>query len=176
MWSEGLDGAIAGMHLSNVEGGSAVPATGIAARPIDTVGQQIVDTEADGFGPARTQSVYGRTSQVLAARDAAGDAIQRIVRANFGRFRLCYQAGLRLNPRLEGRVLAKLSIDSEGTVIVAADGGSDLPDPDVVSCVVRSFANISFPPGAAAGSETVTLVYPIVFTRGAVTDESPPSD
>jgi hypothetical protein len=176
MWSDGLDGAIAGMRVSGLEASAAPPAAGIAARPIETVGQKIVQAEADGFSAARAQSVYGRATQVLAARDAAGEAIQRIVRANFGRFRLCYEVGLRLNPRLEGRVVAKLTIDTEGAVVVAADGGSDLPDPDVVSCVVRSFANLAFPPTAASGAEAVTVVYPLVFTAGAVGEDPAPGD
>jgi mono/diheme cytochrome c family protein len=87
--------------------------------------------------------------------------IQRIVKANFRRFRLCYEAGLRNNPNLAGRVSVKFVIDRKGAVALTADGGSDLPDGGVVSCVVRGFGNLSFPEPEGG---MVTVVYPIVFT------------
>jgi hypothetical protein len=166
MWNEEL-GGISGMHLSSTGSGSEAPANGIAAGPIETGGAKVTRDDADGFGAARVASVHRKATEVLAARDSAGEAIQRIVRANSGRFRVCYEAGLRSNPNLEGRVVAKLVIDSSGNVVVASDGGSDLPDADVVSCVVRGFANLAFPPTAASGMQAVTVVYPFVFSRGA---------
>ncbi len=91
------------------------------------------------------------------------EVIQRIVRQNFGRFRLCYEAGLRNNPALQGRVAVKFVIDRKGAVASAADGGSDMPDASVVSCVVRSFSNLSFPEPEGG---IVTVVYPILFAPG----------
>mgnify|MGYP006314362019 FL=1 len=52
------------------------------------------------------------------------EVIQRIVRQNFGRFRLCYENGLRNNPTLSGRVSVKFVIDRSGAVSTAQDGGS----------------------------------------------------
>lgn len=91
------------------------------------------------------------------------EVIQRIVRQNFGRFRLCYEAGLRNNPALSGRVVTKFVIGRDGAVAQASDAGSDLASQDVVSCVVRSFNNLSFP--QPEGGVT-TVVYPIVLTPG----------
>jgi len=91
------------------------------------------------------------------------EVIQRIVRQNFGRFRLCYEAGLRSNPGLSGRVATKFVIGRDGAVAQASDAGSDLPDQQVVSCVVRSFHNLSFPQ-PEGGIATVT--YPIILTPG----------
>jgi hypothetical protein len=96
------------------------------------------------------------------------EVIQRIVRQNFGRFRACYEQGLLRNRGLTGRVSVRFSIDHAGTVTQAVDGGSDLPDTDVVACVARSFTELSFP--EPAGGE-VTVVYPIVFSpEGADAD------
>jgi hypothetical protein len=91
------------------------------------------------------------------------EIIQRIVRMNFGRFRLCYENGARGNPSLQGRVTVKFLIDRTGAVSMAADGGSDLPDQNVVQCVVRSFSNLSFP---QPDNGVVTVVYPILFSPG----------
>jgi hypothetical protein len=83
-----------------------------------------------------TVTVNGRLSQ---------DVIQRVVRQSFGRFRLCYENGLRTNPKLAGRVTVKFTIDGTGAVSSAADDHSTLPDQGVVSCVVRGFGYLAFP-------------------------------
>jgi len=91
------------------------------------------------------------------------EVVQRIVRQNFGRFRLCYENGLRNNPNLQGRVAVKFVIGRSGEVTTAQDGGSDLPDQGVVSCIVRGVGNLSFPQPEGG---IVTVVYPIVFSPG----------
>ncbi len=57
----------------------------------------------------------------------------------------CYADGLRKNPALQGRVTTRFTIDQTGSVSAAQDGGSDLPDQDVVQCVVRAYGNMSYP-------------------------------
>jgi len=91
------------------------------------------------------------------------EVIQRIVRQNLGRFRLCYENGLRTNPELAGRVAVRFVIDRSGAVAVAQDGGSDMPDRGVIGCVVRGFQNLSFP---EPDNAIVTVFFPIVFSPG----------
>lgn len=93
----------------------------------------------------------------------APEVIQRIVRQNFGRFRLCYENGLRANPGLTGRIATRFVIDRTGAVSMSQDAGSDMPDQAVVGCVVRSFSSLSFP-SPEGGVATVT--YPITFSPG----------
>jgi hypothetical protein len=90
------------------------------------------------------------------------EAIQRVVRQNFGRFRACYQQGLGRNPALEGTVRARFVIGRSGAVESAADGGSSLADAAVSACVVRAFSSLSFPEPEGG---IVTVTYPIVLTR-----------
>jgi hypothetical protein len=91
------------------------------------------------------------------------EVIQRIVRQHFGQFRLCYEAGLRANPSLQGRVGVRFAIDRSGAVSFASDGGSDIPDQGVVQCVVAGFRTLSFP---APEGGTVAVSYPLVFSPG----------
>jgi hypothetical protein len=91
------------------------------------------------------------------------EVIQRIVRQNYGRFRFCYEDGLRRNPHLEGRVTVRFAIGRDGAVSAAQNGDSDLPDASVVTCVIRAYMNLSFPPPEGG---IVTVVYPIMFTPG----------
>jgi hypothetical protein len=90
--------------------------------------------------------------------------VQGVVRQSFPQFRACYAAGLAKNARLEGRVVVKLSIAADGGVSSAQDGGSTLADDAVVSCVVRNFQLLTFPPPEGTA---VSVVYPLVFAPGA---------
>lgn len=89
------------------------------------------------------------------------ETVQRIVRQSFGRFRACYNEGLRSNPALAGRVTTRFVIGRDGSVVTAGDGGSDLPDAGVRACVHRAFSSLSFPQPEGG---IVTVAYPILFS------------
>jgi hypothetical protein len=110
--------------------------------------------------PPTNAGAGGGYSAIVSGRLPA-EAVQRVVRASFGRFRLCYEDGLRRDPGLQGRVSVKLVIDRQGSVATAADAGSTVRDDEVVSCVVRSFQALSFPEPEGG---IVTVVYPLVLS------------
>ncbi len=114
-----------------------------------------------GAHKSRVSFRYGHGELYVTGR-LEPTAIQRIIRQNFGRFRACYEEGLRRNPELEGRVTTRFVIGRDGAVSNAGDGGSDLPDPRVVSCVVKAFYGLSFPQPEGG---IVTVTYPIAFSR-----------
>jgi hypothetical protein len=89
------------------------------------------------------------------------EIIQRTVRQNFGSFRLCYDVALKVHPELNGRVSAKFVIASNGSVRSVSNGGSDIPDPAMVACVLRVFRTLSFPQPEGGGKVAVT--YPLIF-------------
>lgn len=89
------------------------------------------------------------------------ESVLRILRANWGRIRLCYENGLRRNPTLAGRVVVRFIIGRDGSVNNSADGGSTLPDPEVVSCIVRAFYGLSFPQPEGG---IVHVTYPILLS------------
>lgn len=111
-----------------------------------------------GYRPRFEGPRYGR---VETSGHLPAEVIQRIVRQNDGRYRFCYENGLKANPTLQGRVTVKFLIDRHGAVALAADAGSDIPDEAVRRCVVSSFTTLSFP---APDSGVVTVVYPLVFS------------
>jgi len=87
------------------------------------------------------------------------DVIQREVRLHSGQMRACYEDGLRTNPSLQGRVEVRFVIGRDGSITIAQDGNSDLPNPTVRACVVKQFYNLSF----ASPGGTVQVTYPLVF-------------
>jgi hypothetical protein len=111
-------------------------------------------TGAPHIRPAGDTQVSGRLPP---------EVVQRIVRQNYGRFRMCYENGLRANPNLTGRVTARFVIGREGSVSNVQNGGSDIPDAGVVSCVVQAFYSLSFP---TPENGIVSVSYPIMFSPG----------
>lgn len=88
------------------------------------------------------------------------ETIKRIIRANFPRFRQCYEAGLKKDPGLRGTVIARFIIDTTGATESASYSGGTLPDASVQSCVVGVYRTLSFP---EPESGKVMVSYPIDF-------------
>lgn len=89
------------------------------------------------------------------------EAIQAVVRQNFGRFRACYEKALPGNKTLAGTVTVSFVINPDGSVRDATNDASTLPDPHVVQCVVEGFGRLTYPPPQGG---YVTVVYPVVFS------------
>ena len=172
------------------EGGGGIGSTGgIGLGSIGSIGHGAGTGTGQGFGSGhgrlggshRTAPPQVRMGASTVTGALPPEVIARIVRQNFGRFRLCYENGLNNNPNLQGRVSMRFVIGAEGSVSSVANAGSDLPDPTVIACVAKSFKNLSFP---QPDSGVVTVVFPIRFSPGdgspgaksdpPVPDEPPP--
>lgn len=92
------------------------------------------------------------------------EVIQTVVRERHGDLRQCYIAGALANSSLAGTVSVVFTIETDGSVSTANDGGSDLADKSVVACVLGVFSDLRFPPGGASPTE---VTYPVNFgSRG----------
>ena len=162
-----------GLGLSGIGEGGGGRGEGIGLGSIGTIGHGASSGVGVGFGSGigrlsgshKTSSPRVRGGSTSVSGRLPPEVIQRIVRQNFGRFRLCYEDGLRRNPELQGRVAVRFVIDRTGAATSVGNGGSDMPDSAVVSCVVRAFLGLRFPEPEGG---IVTVVYPILF--------SPPDD
>lgn len=172
--SKSLDPVSAGgLGLLAVGAGGGGRGEGIGLGGLGNLGKGAEDGTGQGFGSGHgrlggSQKVSApklRMGQTSVSGQLPPEVVQRIVRQNYGRFRLCYENGLRRNPSLEGKVSARFVIGRDGEVMTVNDAGSDLPDASVVSCVLQNFRGFSFP---QPENGLVTVVYPITFEPGAV--------
>lgn len=173
MWGDEIGDAFGagGLGLSGIGEGGGGRGEGIGLGNIGTLGHGAGTGTGQGFGAGHGR--LGGSHQTKAPKVRMGattvsgrlppEVIQRIVRQNYGRFRMCYEQGLARNPNLEGRVSARFVIGRDGAVSNASNGGSDLPDSGVVSCVVSAFYGLSFPQPEGG---IVTVVYPIMLAPG----------
>jgi Ca-activated chloride channel family protein len=173
MWSDEIGGS-GGLGLAGVGEGGGGKKDGMGLGSIGTVGT------GQGFGAGHGRLGGSHASKAPQVRMGAAtvngrlppEVIQRIVRQNFGRFRVCYEGGLRNNPKLEGRVSVRFVIGRDGNVSSTGNGGSDLPDSAVVSCVERAISGLSFPQPEGG---IVTVVYPVLFSPGDVPPVATPA-
>jgi hypothetical protein len=91
------------------------------------------------------------------------EVIQARVRANYGSIRACYEAGLRKNPDLYGKVTMRFVIETDGHVRRVTPTCTSLPDPQVVRCIAEQYTKLTFPEPERG---IVTVVYPIMFSPG----------
>ena len=160
-----------GLGLAGVGEGGGGRGEGLGLGSIGTLGHGAGAGVGQGFGAGHGRlggAHRGKPAEMrMGATQVSGrlppEIVQRIVRQSFGRFRLCYENGLRANPNLQGRVSVRFVISHEGSVNEVGDGGSDMPDAGVVSCVTRAFRGLSFPQ-PVEGQVTVTC--PINFSPG----------
>lgn len=169
LWGASIDEAAGagGLSLSGLEQGGGGKGEGIGIGRVGTIGTDLGNQ--GGYSRAISQKTHVprppsvRPEGVTTVGRLPSEVIQRIVRQNFGRYRFCYEQGLRGNPNLQGRVAVRFVIGRDGGVSQVQNGGSDMPDGNVVSCVVRSFYGLSFP---APENGIVTVNYPIMFQPG----------
>jgi hypothetical protein len=88
------------------------------------------------------------------------DAIAKVIRSGSDRFQACYNDGLKKNPTLSGQVVARFVIGNDGTVTESDDGGSSLPDKDVVDCVLGRMKQLRFPKPEGT---RLSVIYPLTF-------------
>ncbi len=171
MWGDAIGDSlgVGGLGLMGTGEGGGGSGEGIGIGDIGTIGRGHGTGDGSGFGRGHgglgghhvVHAPTMRQGPLTANGHLPPEVIQRIVRQNFGRFKLCYTEGLRQNPSLNGRVAVKFVIGRDGSVTTSADGGSDLADRSVTQCVIRGFGNLSFP---SPDGGIVTVVYPLIFS------------
>ena len=173
MWGDEIGDAFGagGLGLSGIGEGGGGRGEGIGLGSIGTLGHGAGTGTGQGFGSGhgrlggahKTRAPKVRMGATSVSGRLPPEVIQRIVRQNYGRFRMCYEQGLARNPNLAGRVSVRFVIGRDGSVSNVSNGGSDIPDGGVVSCVVSAYYGLSFPQPEGG---IVTVVYPIAFSPG----------
>ncbi len=161
-----------GLGLTGIGEGAGGKGEGIGINGIGTCGGTVCSGLEGGFGNSLGRNAPGHKTRVPQMRPDGSlsvsghlpsEVVQRIVRQNYGRFRMCYEQGLGRNPNLQGRVAVRFVIGRDGAVSRVQNAGSDMPDSGVVSCVVGAYYGLSFP---APENGIVTVSYPIMFSPG----------
>ncbi len=178
MWGDEINGSygLNGLGLSGIGEGGGGRGEGIGLGTIcgtTCLGSGAGLGHGQGFGLGNGGLGHGThkvrvpsvkpVGQALVSGRLPPEVVQRIVRQNYGRFRMCYEQGLSRNPNLQGRVQVRFVIGRDGAVSNVQRGDSDLPDSAVVGCVMGAYYGLSFPQPEGG---IVTVAYPIMFQPG----------
>ncbi len=134
-------------------------AVGVRVGAVSICGQSFPPAGPKGPAPSDRFESISRCSSGNIGR-LPPEVVQRVIRQNFGHFRMCYENNLRSQPALTGRVTARFTIARNGSVKGASASVESLPTA-MASCVSNAISRLSFPEPEGG---VVHVLYPIVFT------------
>jgi hypothetical protein len=172
MWGDSVGDSFGagGLGLAGTGPGGGGKGEGIGLGSIGTLGHSAGTGTGQTFGSGngrlggahRGNPPKIKTGATTVQGRLPPEVIQRIIRQNFGRFRLCYENGLHTNPRLEGTVTVHFVIESSGVVSgISTATGTDLKDKGMKKCLEDAFTSLSFPQPEGG---KVIVNYPILFS------------
>lgn len=87
------------------------------------------------------------------------------------RFLACYEAALATDPRLTGRILARVEVQYQGQLMKSAVEQSSMQNPPLEACVAEVIAGLTFPPLDGTDEKpdyerTAAVIYPLLFSPG----------
>ncbi len=86
-------------------------------------------------------------------------------------FLACYEAALARNPRLTGRILARVEVQYQGELMSSAVEQSSMKDPELEACIGQALAQVRYPPLTGSDDKpeyerTAAIIYPLLFSPG----------
>ena len=151
-----------GLGMSGTGAGGGGRGDGIGLGGIGTIGHGSGTGSGQGFGSGNGR--LGGSSAAPAAKvevrkptvkgGLPAEVVQRILRRNLGRWRLCYENALKtISTPKPARVELQFVIDTKGAVVGPVVGAGALPE--VASCIRGSLTGLQFPP--PSGGRVVTV-------------------
>ncbi len=92
------------------------------------------------------------------------ETIRRHIQRRMNEVRYCYEAGLKKNPGLSGRISVFFTIDMNGIVTRSEVRENSLTGQDVAQCIARVVQHIRFPPPPDRGTVAVTYPFSLIQT------------
>lgn len=134
--------------------GNMVAAGGAEATAARDEGTTVVEIRIKPIAPSAPISEGG-------SGELDPDAVVRAVRGRLGGIKRCYEAALRQNSALRGKVEVSFSVQESGSLSGVRASEDSLGDAGVTACILGQVRGIRINPGPTGGS--VDFSYPFVF-------------
>ncbi len=119
-------------------------------------------TGVGGLGPKKSADVSIKDDEGDISGQLDKELIRKVIRANMGQIRYCYEQQLQQNPNLAGKVAVRFMIGPDGRVQSAKVAeSSTLNEPRLGECLTVRVRSWQFPSPKGGGNVVVT--YPFVF-------------
>ena len=99
------------------------------------------------------------TAEVRGSLDK--ELIRRVIRQHINEVKFCYEKQLRINNKLQGRVVVQFTIAGTGKVLASMVQSSTLGDPATEQCIAQAIRRWDFPKPQGGG--IVVVSYPFVL-------------
>jgi hypothetical protein len=143
---------VAAIADAAVEVDASMVATPVAPRldpAMMAVGYGAPPSEYARDGAVRGRAQVAEVDSESVASNNSAPAVSRVLRAQLGGLRACYERGLRNNPTLAGMVSLRLVINASGRVSELTSSGLEA-EPAVSACVGARVRGLVFPVPASA--------------------------
>ncbi len=91
------------------------------------------------------------------------ELIRKVIHANRGQIRFCYESQLNRFPKLEGKVAIKFVISPTGSVASSSVASTTVGNPELETCVAGRVRTWMFPKPKGGG--VVIVTYPFIFKQ-----------
>ena len=102
-----------------------------------------------------------RTSDADVDGELDSDAVAKVIRRGMRAIRSCYQRALKQNPKLDGKIILRLTISPTGRVTRVDFDSDSLGDKQVASCIEGYASRWRFPP--PEGGDIAEITVPLLF-------------
>jgi len=118
--------------------------------------------ENEKVSPAMTAAPETKAPEKPMVGRLPPEEIQKVVRADFGKLKGCYEEALKVDAKLAGKLTVRFVIKTDGLPekVEKADG-TTIADANMVQCSLKVFEGLKFPPPEGG---IVTVVYPVDFS------------
>lgn len=135
---------------------SAAPATSASADPS-------VGLDDAPVNPRKSPSPSLKIGDFKVSGGLALEAVTRVVRAQFGSFRKCYDDAKKADAKLGGGMITvDFNIEKSGAATGVKKGSSTLSDAKLGACFVSAFEKLTFP--APDDNKSASVIAPITIT------------
>lgn len=155
----GLLAVVATSALLGCGGGAASGDANDAADKSKGYGYEF---ENEKVSPAMAAAPETKAPEKAMVGRLAPEEIQKVVRADFGKLKACYEEALKTDAKLAGKLSVRFVINTSGAPEKVEKGdGTTLTDANMVQCSLKVFEGLKYP---APEGGIVTVIYPIEFS------------
>jgi TonB family protein len=135
----------------------------VAGKPIGEEGELAADPNKLLGGGKKDVGIGITSSDPTVMGSLDKELIRKVIHANRGQIRYCYESQLNRFPKLEGKVSVKFVISASGSVATSQVAGSTAGNAELETCVAGRVKTWMFPKPKGGG--VVVVTYPFIFKQ-----------
>ncbi len=105
------------------------------------------------------ESAMIRLEKVIVSNGLSKEIVQRLIEGQMIPIQNCFHKEMRNPLKNQGKIVAKIDVDSKGAIVKIIIIRDDLKNNSVVTCITRELLKLQMPPSADGKNATVTVTF-----------------